>query len=148
MSVHPGLSAVISKCLRKDPEERYKTGAALAHDLQNYRSIGADGDITSVLQRHAHLATQAAPPPSGNGRGNSAPNSSSSGTRIAGRAAVATGSQTRKGKTGQQPVGIAKPASVLSEPANWNKKAVAITLIAFAVVLSGAGLCRFNPPAN
>src|SRR5437660_12116955 len=100
MSVHPGLSAVISKCLRKDPEERYKTGAALAHDLQNYRSIGADGDITSVLQRHAHLATQAAPPPSGNGRGNSAPNSSSSGTRIAGRAAVATGSQTRKGKTG------------------------------------------------
>ncbi|MFL6439439.1 MAG: protein kinase domain-containing protein [Terriglobales bacterium] len=135
MSVHPGLSAVISKCLRKDPEERYKTGAALAHDLQNYRSLGADGDITSVLQRDAHLATQVAPPPS---------NSSSSGTRIAGRAAVATGSQTRKGQTAKQSVSVAKGASALSRASNWNKKAVATTLIAFAVVLSAAGLYRFK----
>src|SRR4051812_44523099 len=139
MSVHPGLSAVISKCLRKDPEERYKTGAALAHDLQNYRSLGADGDITSVLQRDAHLATQAATPPS---------NSSSSGTRIVGRAAVATGSQTKKGQPAKQSVGIAKGGSAPAKPSNGNKKAVAATLVAFAVVLSAAGLYRFRHRAH
>jgi hypothetical protein len=116
--------------------------------LQNYRSIGADGDITSVLQRDAHLATQAAPPPSGSWGGSSAPNSSSSGTRIAGRAAVGTGSQTRKGQTAKQSVGIAPAASASSKPSNWNKKAVAATLAAFAMVLSAAGLYRFKHRAH
>jgi serine/threonine-protein kinase len=143
MSVHPGLSAVISKCLRKDPEERYKTGAALAHDLENYRSIGADGDITSVLQVNAHAATQAAPPPSGKWRNGTAPNSSSSGTQKAERAAGATGSQTRKGQTLKQSASIAKRASGPSKPSR-NQKAVAAILVAFAVVMSAAGLYRFK----
>jgi hypothetical protein len=148
MSVHPGLSAVISKCLRKDPEERYKTGAALAHDLENYRSIGADGDITSVLQRDAHLATQAAPPPSGSWRGSSAPNSSSNGPQVAGRAADSNGSRARKQQTAEQSVGIANRASELLNPSNWNKKAVATTMVAFAIVLSAAGLYRFKHRAR
>jgi eukaryotic-like serine/threonine-protein kinase len=145
MSVHPGLSAVISKCLRKDPEERYKSGAALAHDLQNYRSIGADGDITSVLQVNVHAATQAVPPPSGRWRNGTGPNSSSSsGTRAREQAAAASGSQPRKRQTVKQAVGSANGVSALSQPSNWNKKAVAATLVAFAVVLSAAGLYRFK----
>jgi serine/threonine protein kinase len=144
MSVHPGLSAVISKCLRKDPEERYKTGAALAHDLENYRSIGADGDITSVLQVNVHAATQAVPPPSGKWRNGTGPNSSStSGTRAEGRAAAASGSQTRKRQTVKQSASIAKRASGPSKPSR-NQKAVAGILMAFAVVLSAAGLYRFK----
>jgi serine/threonine protein kinase len=144
MSVHPGLSAVISKCLRKDPEERYKTGAALAHDLENYRSIGADGDITSVLQVNAHAATQAVAPSSGSWRGSAPNSSSSSGTQATGRAAVATGSQTRQRQTAKQSAGIAKRVLVDSKPSNRNKKAAAAALLALAILLSGADLYRFK----
>jgi len=39
-SFHPGLSAAIMKALAKAPEERYQSGAELARDLQNYKSLG------------------------------------------------------------------------------------------------------------
>src|SRR5690242_10356664 len=37
--VHPGLSAVITRCLEKRPEDRYQTGAELAADLDNFPSL-------------------------------------------------------------------------------------------------------------
>ena len=49
MSIHPGLSAVIVKCLAKDPEERYQTGADLVRDLENYKSLVSDEAETSVM---------------------------------------------------------------------------------------------------
>jgi serine/threonine protein kinase len=42
VSIHPGLSAVVTRVLSKDAEERYQTGAALAHDLENYKSFGSE----------------------------------------------------------------------------------------------------------
>ena len=56
-TVHPGLSTVILRCLAKNPEERYQTGAHLVRDLENYRSIGSEGDATSVLPVQAPLAS-------------------------------------------------------------------------------------------
>jgi len=39
VTVHPGLSQVIAKCLAKDPEERYQSGADLATALKSYKII-------------------------------------------------------------------------------------------------------------
>lgn len=50
LSVHPGLSMAIGRCLAKDPAERYQSGAQLAADLENFRSLGrADEQATVVL---------------------------------------------------------------------------------------------------
>lgn len=42
VTIHPGLSAVISKALAKSPDERYQSGAALVKDLANYKNFGAE----------------------------------------------------------------------------------------------------------
>jgi len=42
VTIHPGLSAVVTKALAKVPDERYQTGAALAADLANYKSFGTE----------------------------------------------------------------------------------------------------------
>jgi serine/threonine protein kinase len=39
MEVHPGLSAVITRCLEKKPEDRYQNGAEIAADLENLSSL-------------------------------------------------------------------------------------------------------------
>ena len=41
VTVHPGLSAVITKALAKSPDERYQSGAELMRDLENYKNLGA-----------------------------------------------------------------------------------------------------------
>lgn len=49
VTVHPGLSAIVTKALAKSPEERYQSGAELVHDLENYKTAGAQMHATSVL---------------------------------------------------------------------------------------------------
>src|SRR6267154_640116 len=49
VTIHPGLSAVVSKALAKDPEERYQSGADLLRDLENYKAIGSNLSATAVL---------------------------------------------------------------------------------------------------
>ena len=39
VTVHPGLSQVIAKCLAKDPDERYQNGADLAMALRSYKIV-------------------------------------------------------------------------------------------------------------
>src|SRR5262245_5736155 len=36
-SIHPGLSAIIVKCLAKDPSERFQNGEELVNALENYK---------------------------------------------------------------------------------------------------------------
>ena len=52
VGVHPGLSNAIARSLAKKPEERYQSGAELAVDLENFRSLKPvdDGKATTVLQ--------------------------------------------------------------------------------------------------
>ena len=64
-TVHPGISAVISRCLAKNPHERYQNGAELARDIENYRSIGSDADATAILPaQKLHKPPASAPNPS------------------------------------------------------------------------------------
>jgi serine/threonine-protein kinase len=53
VTIHPGLSAVVTKALAKAPEERYQTGAALVADLENYKSFGSEAGATQVLSTAA-----------------------------------------------------------------------------------------------
>jgi len=41
VTIHPGLSAVVTRALAKAPDERYQSGAELVRDLDNYRQAGA-----------------------------------------------------------------------------------------------------------
>ena len=78
VSIHPGLSAVVTKALSKDANERYQSGAALTHDLENYKSFGSElgstqtfsttvmpagGDQTVLAMPTAGMAPAAAPVP-------------------------------------------------------------------------------------
>jgi eukaryotic-like serine/threonine-protein kinase len=63
VTIHPGLSAIVTKALAKSPDDRYQTGAELIRDLESYKSYGsklgtttpissaatAQGDKTTVL---------------------------------------------------------------------------------------------------
>src|SRR3954464_3957889 len=64
VTIHPGLDKVIMKALAKKPEERYQTGAELARELQNYKSLGANTDSTQEIPSSSFpAATGAAPKP-------------------------------------------------------------------------------------
>jgi serine/threonine-protein kinase len=53
VTVHPGLSSVVTKVLAKAPDDRYQTGADLVRDLENYKSIGSNLGATAVLSMAA-----------------------------------------------------------------------------------------------
>src|SRR5215475_460127 len=40
VTVHPGLSAIVTKALAKAPDDRYQTGADLVRDLEHYKVAG------------------------------------------------------------------------------------------------------------
>src|SRR5579863_4332036 len=48
VTIHPGLSMVVTKTLAKSPDERYQTGEELTKDLENYKSLGSNPSSTSV----------------------------------------------------------------------------------------------------
>lgn len=49
VTVHPGLSAIVTRALAKSPDERYQTGADLVRDLESYKLAGAPLHATSKL---------------------------------------------------------------------------------------------------
>ena len=60
-SIHPGLSAVISRALAKDPAARYQSCHELLSALKNYHEIVSPADATV---RMAPVSSQPAPGPS------------------------------------------------------------------------------------
>lgn len=58
VSIHPGLSAIVVRCLSKNPEERFQNGAELVKELAAYKSFGGNPDATTVLPQDPSAATQ------------------------------------------------------------------------------------------
>jgi serine/threonine-protein kinase len=67
VTIHPGLSWVITKALAKSPEERYQTGAELVEALKNYKTCGPSGEpttgVTTRSTASADTSQAAALPP-------------------------------------------------------------------------------------
>jgi len=49
LTLHPGLGDVITRCLEKDPEHRYQTGAQLAADLENLHSLHPVDELPAAV---------------------------------------------------------------------------------------------------
>lgn len=150
VSVHPGLSAVITRCLAKNPKERYQTGTELARDLENFRSIGSDGDATSVLSASGITpATPSAPQASGSWRSTGA-----SEAQAAQAAAVGTSpalSATVAQQSDRQTTSVQPAMAPEQQPSH--KKTLGIALAGFAAVIAMVAVYGFNhrpqlPPAQ
>jgi len=50
VTVHPGLSAIVTKALAKAPDDRYQSGAELVRDLEHYKLAGParSGSTTAI----------------------------------------------------------------------------------------------------
>jgi serine/threonine protein kinase len=57
VSIHPGISAIITKTLAKNPDERYQSGAELYKDLENYKAYGSNAPTTKVMSAAAAEGT-------------------------------------------------------------------------------------------
>jgi serine/threonine protein kinase len=60
VTIHPGLSMVVTKALSKAPDERYQSGADLVRDLENYKTLGPKLGIASTPISTASAAPAAA----------------------------------------------------------------------------------------
>ena len=58
VTIHPGLSLVVTRALAKLPDDRYQTGAELASDLENYKSVGSTLSPTTALPTSAMNASE------------------------------------------------------------------------------------------
>src|SRR5262249_3944782 len=56
VTIHPGLSMVVTKCLAKDPEDRYQEASDLSTALKSYK-------IVSIPQKYTATGTQPVDPP-------------------------------------------------------------------------------------
>lgn len=58
----PGLAPIVSRCLRRDPADRYPSAAALAADLRALRSVVGIADLAGCVERARAAGDTGAPP--------------------------------------------------------------------------------------
>jgi predicted Ser/Thr protein kinase len=62
VTIHPGLSAMVTKALAKAPDDRYQTGAALVAALENYKSCGSESRATQLISPIGDRTLVTSPP--------------------------------------------------------------------------------------
>jgi len=125
VTIHPGLDKVIMKALAKKPEERYQTGAELARELQNYKSLGANTDSTQEIPSSSFpAATGAAPKPAPANTGAKAP----AGAKAAAPPAIA----------GSTP----KPRKMQPPPPSMKKIGIGVGIFVVLVALVSYGVWK------
>jgi len=149
VTVHPGISAVIAKCLAKSPIDRYQSGAELAQDIENYRSLACEGEITSVLSPEVRAqATQSTLTPSGTWRATAA-SAQSTGT-FQSTSSQAGAVKTAKinppsGSTTKKVEKAASGSQVAAVPARENRARTAtVAVVALGAVLIAATVFSAN----
>ncbi len=60
-TIHPGLSAIVTKALAKSPEDRYQTGAELAEALRNYKTAALVPDPSVEMATRVMTESTLAP---------------------------------------------------------------------------------------
>ncbi len=159
VTVHPGLSAVVTKALAKAPDQRYQTAADLARDLQNYKTFGSADEDTVVLNTSSYTTTAVtptAPATLTNTAATAAPRATPAVSNIAAGAARATASAVSKAITRvtaalpKIPETIAR-RTTLSRPRLPALK-VGVGIILLVLAAMGAGYLRHRrvqqmPPA-
>ncbi|MBV9074051.1 MAG: serine/threonine protein kinase [Acidobacteria bacterium] len=128
MGVHPGLSAIISMCLEKNPAHRYQTGAELARALENYRSIGGDDEATSVLP-----AAPLRSPLSATGMFAPAVRTQAVGSQSGAAAAPALAHQTGRRTAAMSPGNATQRGKTSTKP-------FAVVMVLLVLVLGAAGI--------
>jgi len=148
VTVHPGLSAVIARCLSKNPAERYQSGADLVRDLESYRSFGSDADTTSVLAEDVRAQAMEAPNLSAaaaaSASGALLARSSGSFRAAAVQPAPAANASGSLAHVPNQSSKLAQPGSATSTSATriWTKRGrtAAIAVLSLTAILAGATL--------
>ena len=136
-SIHPGLSAVITRCLAKNRDERYQSGAELARDLENYRSIGSEGDITSIIPLDVHgQETMTSPQASPAWRSPSASiQSGAQGTAVRTSPAVRSSTVQQTRQPASVPESIAPPSTAATKNRAATAAAAALAIIAASATI-------------
>src|SRR3954464_8817527 len=53
ITIHPGLSEVITRALSKDPKDRFQSGKELVRELDGYKDFGSNAEKTQVMSSMA-----------------------------------------------------------------------------------------------
>ena len=146
VSVHPGLSTIIGKCLSKNPAERYQTGAELARDMENYRSIGSEGETTSVLSNEVRAAATQPVGSSSGGWVNGAAHASGSHAAAAVQEARIASSSGPVPQLAQQPSRLAPSTTTTQTSATqlWGERAKTVSLAIVVISALAAGATLFS----
>lgn len=116
VTIHPGLSAVVTRALAKQPDERYQTGAALVDDLENYKSVGSNLSPTAVLPTSAVSVSDA--------------------TQVLGRSGVAA--------AGAAPARVSVSAPVAKRRRRGTLEIVLFGVVVMAIAVGAYGYYRYR----
>ncbi len=142
LSIHPGLSAIITKALSKDPSERFQTGKELVKQLEGYKDFGSDAEKTQVLASMDAETVAMPASPTASSLPAAATATGTSATKKARQIATLIGNKTIGGRS-KSVESIESTVTVQQKAASdqhsiFDPRKIGIMLIALVVVVFGS----------